>query len=273
MKNWLFSITCKKHLILVTLRPASYLGGKIKLADKNGKKSIFKRWWFWLIVVIVVFAIATSGGDDEVSEEGQANQTDEVEQENTDEQANNDAAPAEDDPANEETEEEEPNDTKEGIEPGTYKVGKEIEAGEYLVLADSMTYVEASSDSTGSLESIIFNLNLYSDAHSYITLKDGEYFKLQGGTAYPVAEAPSIQPEDGVYRNGMYKVGEDLPAGEYKVQLDESASMGMGYIEVSTNSRHDLGSIVTNDNPQADTYITVKDGQYLTLQDMYIDTN
>ncbi|GAA0303229.1 hypothetical protein GGQ92_002997 [Gracilibacillus halotolerans] len=243
------------------------------MADKSEKKSIFKRWWFWLLAIIIVIAIATSGGDDEVVEE------DQVEQENAAEQENNEVTPDEDEEevTENEPEEEEPaeetNDTAAGIEPGTYKVGEELDAGEYLVIADSMTYIESSSDSTGSLESIIFNLNLYSDSHAYITLNDGEYFKLQGGTAYPVTEAPSIQPDDGVYRNGMYKVGEDIPAGEYKVLLDESASMGMGYIEVSTDSRHDLGSIVTNDNPQADTYITVEDGQYLTLQDMYIDTN
>ena len=245
----------------------------MKLAENNEKKSIFKKWWFWLLAVIVIIAIATSGGDDEdVAEEEQA-----TEENNTD-QDNNEVEPAEEDTTEETQEEseepeEEPEETNAGIEPGTYKVGDEIDAGEYLVIADSMTYVESSQDSTGSLESIIFNLNLYSGAHSYVTLNDGEYFKLQGGTAYPVGDAPSIQPDDGIYRDGMYKVGEDIPAGEYKVQLDDNAAMGMGYLEVSTNSRHDLGSIVTNDNPQADTYITVEDGQYLTLQDMYIDTN
>ena len=249
------------------------------MAENNGKKSIFKKWWFWLLVVIVIIALATGGGDeDEVADDDQATEENNTEQAN--EEENNEEEPAEEEKTEEapeeqadEPEEEQEEETAAGIEPGTYKVGEEIDAGEYLVIADSMTYVESSKDSTGSLESIIFNLNLYSGAHSYVTLNDGEYFKLQGGKAYPVAEAPSIQPDDGIYRNGMYKVGEDIPAGEYKVQLDDSAVKGMGYIEVSTNSRHDLGSIVTNDNPQADTYITVKDGQYLTLQDMIIDTN
>ena len=66
----------------------------------------------------------------------------------------------------------------------------------------------------------------------------------------------------------MFKVGKDIPAGEYKVILD--STIGMGYLEVSSNSSHQLSSIVTNENVTADTYITVKDGQYLKLNDVKI---
>ena len=59
----------------------------------------------------------------------------------------------------------------------------------------------------------------------------------------------------------MYKVGKDIPAGEYKVKL----TGGMGYTEVTTSSRHQLDNIVSNDNLQADSYITIKDGQYLKM--------
>ncbi|MFC5466925.1 hypothetical protein [Lederbergia graminis] len=154
------------------------------------------------------------------------------------------------------------------IDQGTYKVGTDIAAGEYLVFAQGMAYIENASDSTGNLDSIIFNDNLMNDAHSYVTLKDGEYFKLTSGYMYPVDKAPSVQPDDGLYKDGMYKVGTDIPAGEYKVKLDNSTDMG--YLEVSTNSRHDLSSIVTNEIVQADMYITVKDGQYIKLQGVSI---
>ena len=87
---------------------------------------------------------------------------------------------------------------------------------------------------------------------------------MTGGEIHPVASAPSVIPKDGLYKDGMYKVGKDILSGEYKVILD--SSIGMGYLEVSSNSSHQLGSIVTNENIQADTYITVKDGQYLKLQ-------
>ncbi len=55
----------------------------------------------------------------------------------------------------------------------------------------------------------------------------------------------------------MYKVGSDIPAGEYKVEAS-----GDGYIEVSNNSTHSLNAIATNDYFQGTKYVTVKDGQY-----------
>lgn len=165
----------------------------------------------------------------------------------------------------EEAKKEEPKKTSR-ITAGTYKVGTDIPPGEYLVLTTgSMCYIEAAKDSTGKLESIIFNDNLMK-GNSYVTLNNGEYFKLQGGEMYPVAEAKSIIPASGLYTDGMYKVGIDIPAGEYKVVLDSA----MGYVEVSANSTHKLEAIITNDNLTADSYITVSQGQYLKISGVKI---
>ena len=62
------------------------------------------------------------------------------------------------------------------------------------------------------------------------------------------------------YADGMYKVGADIPAGEYI--LDPSA---MAYYQVATDSTGTLESIVSNDNFSGTRYITVSDGQSLTL--------
>ena len=223
------------------------------------KKPIYKRWWFILLVILIIIILAIgSMGDDE--------KTDDVVTTDTDTSGNK----KDSNQKNKDKEEAKSKDAK--IKEGMYKVGTDIPAGEYLVIVNSlMGYIEGATDSTGSLDSIIFNDNLLSDSHSYVTLKDGEFFKLQGADMYPIAEAPSIVPKDGIYRDGMYKIGEDLPAGEYKVTLDSES--GLGYLEVSSNSRHILDSIVTNENLKADMYITVKDGQYLKIQDAYIDTN
>ncbi|WP_249872383.1 hypothetical protein [Oceanobacillus saliphilus] len=250
------------------------------MAEK-AKKPFYKKWWVWGIVLLIVI-IGISTGDNEESDTTVAGTSDEQEMETetvVDEQGNtaeevDGSAADETDELEESTEpvvEEETNDGA-TIESGTYIVGEEIPAGEYLVFSNGMAYIESSSDSTGSLESIIFNDNLMGDAHSYVTVKDGEYFKLQGGYMYPVNEAPSVIPEDGVYEDGMYKVGQDIPAGEYKVLLNHNAAAGMGYLEVSSDSSHQLGSIVTNELAQADMYITVSEGQYLKLQDLTIET-
>ena len=59
----------------------------------------------------------------------------------------------------------------------------------------------------------------------------------------------------------MYKVGEDIPAGEYNVE----ATKGLAYIEVASDSRHQIEDIVTNDNFENNKIITLENGQYLTL--------
>lgn len=143
---------------------------------------------------------------------------------------------------------------------GEYKVGDDIEPGEYYVKCDGVNlYVEVSSDSSGDLESIIYNLNTAGGA--YITVEDGEYLEISGGNLYKIDDAPDRGPENGYYKEGMYKVGEDIPAGEYNVE----SSKDLAYIEVATDSRHQIDSIVTNDNFENNKIITVEDGQYLTL--------
>jgi hypothetical protein len=71
--------------------------------------------------------------------------------------------------------------------------------------------------------------------------------------------------------SGMYKVGVDIPAGEYKVLPEENSTLGFGYFEVTKTSRHILDDIVSNDNFEDSRYITLENGQYLKLSEAYID--
>ena len=143
---------------------------------------------------------------------------------------------------------------------GQYKVGKDIPAGEYYVKCNGYNlYVEVASDSSGSLDSIIYNLNTAGGA--YITVEDGEYLEISGGDLYELDKAPDRGPDGGYYKDGMYKVGEDIPAGEYNVE----SSKDVAYIEVASDSRHQIDSIITNDNFENNQFITIEDGQYLTL--------
>lgn len=241
------------------------------------KKPFYKRWWVWLIAIILIIAVFSESEEetDTPETETTAQATAEEDETNGGTEKDKDEEVAKKDVTEEDeeagTEEEEEDDASLEISAGTYKVGDDIDAGEYLVLSDGMAYIEAAEDSTGELESIIFNENLMGEAHAYVTLEDGQYFKLQGGSMYPEDDAPSIVPEDGLYTDGMYKVGEDIPAGEYQVILDDASELGMGYLEVSSDSSHELESIITNDNVEADTYITVEEGQYLTIQDLTIE--
>jgi hypothetical protein len=57
----------------------------------------------------------------------------------------------------------------------------------------------------------------------------------------------------------MYRVGIDIPAGEYKLISDEEYSAYVCVYGSSSVSK----DIVTNDNFENSKYITVKDGEYL----------
>ena len=69
-----------------------------------------------------------------------------------------------------------------------------------------------------------------------------------------------------VYHEGTYKVGSDLPAGEYK--FTQTNSVG-GYVERSSDSSMEISSIISNEattEKGATVYVTVQNGEYLKIQ-------
>lgn len=144
---------------------------------------------------------------------------------------------------------------------GMYKVGSDIPAGEYFLECTGMSaYVEVSSSSSGTLEDIVTNDNFSS--FRFVEVKDGQYLTVTGAKFKPADKATVPAAKDGVYEGGMYRVGKDIPAGEYLVTPESGMS---AYVEVSAAASGLLDDIVTNDNITAQMYITVKDGQYLTV--------
>jgi hypothetical protein len=147
------------------------------------------------------------------------------------------------------------------IKAGQYKVGVDIQPGEYLVVGDSGGgYVEVAKDSKGSIESIVMNDNI--QGRVYVTIEAGQYITIKDAKTYTVDKAPKVAAKDNKLPSGQYKVGVDIQPGEYKV-----ASTSESYIEVSKSSRHKIEDIVTNDNFTGEKYITIADGQYITIKD------
>ena len=139
-----------------------------------------------------------------------------------------------------------------------YKVGADIPAGEYILDPSATAYYQVASDSTGTLESIVSNDNF--SGTRYITVSEGQYLTLTGCTAYPASYVSDGTIKNDNLSGGMYKVGVDIEAGEYKVTPD-----GSGYYEVDSSSAGTLDAIVANENFSSDVYVTVSDGQYLKL--------
>lgn len=154
-----------------------------------------------------------------------------------------------------ETKKAEPVIAQKGIAGGMYKVGTDMQAGEYIIVGSG--YLQISSDSSGSFESIVENDN-YTN-RTIILINNGQYVKFSG-RAYTPAEAPKVDASSGMLPAGKYKVGVDLPAGEYKL-----TPSGSGYYGLSTSASESMDVLVSNDNFDTDIYLTVQDGQYLKL--------
>lgn len=145
-------------------------------------------------------------------------------------------------------------------ESGQYKVGTDMEPGEYVFFANSSRgYFCVSSDANGN--DIISNENF--SYNSIMTVCDGEYLELSRCYAVPISEVTEL-PID---KANMFKIGVHIPAGEYKLISDGA----MGYYCIYSDNRQD--DIESNDNFNGQSYILVSDGQYLELSRCHIEEN
>lgn len=141
---------------------------------------------------------------------------------------------------------------------GMYKVGIDLPAGEYLFIANGSTaaYVCVSADS--NQEKIIENENF--EYSFFVTVSDGQYLQAKR-CDFVIASNYTVNiNDDGSFEDGMYRVGIDIPAGEYRL-----TPSGSGYYSIYGNSIAPF-NIISNDNFDGNTYVTVRDGQYLLIK-------
>lgn len=147
---------------------------------------------------------------------------------------------------------------------GMYAVGTDIEPGEYYIYCtdDIGCYFAVYKDSSGTLDSIIANENI--DSFAFVTVKAGQYLQVKRGNFIESSKAvlPKADP-NGFYVAGMYRVGIDIPAGEYKFVADAG---DMAYVAVYKDGLNTLSSIVTNENFENTYYLSVEEGQYLYIK-------
>lgn len=128
-------------------------GQNLEQPKKKSKK------WIWAVaVLLVIIAIASSGGNNDSEQQTATSGSSNSVATNT--SGENQQKQAE---------------TNQYIKAGMHKVGTDIPAGEYLIIPSGMAYFQVSSDSTGTLDSIISN-----DNHTgtrYVTVEDGQYLE------------------------------------------------------------------------------------------------
>lgn len=153
-----------------------------------------------------------------------------------------------------------------GLESGTYKVGKDVDAGEYVLYGLYSTAGAKVFDSLEQEDSAEYLSGLFLD----LELKDGQYIDIQSGILLPKKTFDLDNPT----QYGIYQVGKDIDAGEYKI-CSISNEYNTSYMNVTGNlGAYEIADNVLGGNVQKSEnlyakqmYITLKNGQYLRLVD------
>lgn len=139
---------------------------------------------------------------------------------------------------------------------GSYRVGTDIPAGEYKInCSGSHGYYCVYPDTTKA--DILDNGNFTSC--TYVTVSDGQLLEVSGATFIEIANA---EPTTTISGEGTFKVGFDLPAGQYEVTTIGS---GTGYYAILADDNATSRDIINNDNFENNSFISLSDGQFLEI--------
>lgn len=148
---------------------------------------------------------------------------------------------------------------------GYYTIGKDIPAGEYYFIATG------ERDEYGQFGSVVFDISYNFEVDggtlvwtfTYYTVPEDVRIHVNNAWFIPAQDAPIPQSEDGLCREGMYKVGRDIPEGKYKVMPD-SGKEGYAAILSSTEGER-LDNTIQSRMSKFKWTVKVSDGQYLDV--------
>lgn len=113
------------------------------------------------------------------------------------------------------------------FEPGVYEIGKDIPLGEYVIVPTKVDtacygisgehYFEVDDIDDENFDDFMTYMD-YSVQEYAVLEFSGEYLYLENCTAYPAGEKRIRDRTTGSLPDGVYKVGEDFPEGEYLVR-------------------------------------------------------
>ena len=159
---------------------------------------------------------------------------------------------------------------------GVYRIGKDIPAGEYYFRAieNGWTLVQVLTDypefdnPAARSNSVLKDGDISNSL--YMTVNEGVYLSVQGAIFYPKEQAPLPKAEGGRYREGMYLVGRDIEAGQYKITVTDKELGGHYYILSNANWDVSNGFVAAREVKRSKT-ISVENGQYLHVSRAYFE--
>lgn len=173
------------------------------------------------------------------------------------------------------------------IDEGFYKVGEDIEAGTYTFsISSNYGYesLEIYNSSYPSEENRLDRIGYFPDLQTEITVNEGEFLLVRNAfmdESYDpfehserprndeVLERLQLDPEKEIYWEGIYEVGIDLPAGEYRLYVvnEERGATGWGEFGVYDNF-YQRGVSQRGNLFYRFGYATVEDGEFFNLNNL-----
>ncbi|MCD7904110.1 MAG: hypothetical protein LUG24_00685 [Clostridiales bacterium] len=146
---------------------------------------------------------------------------------------------------------------------GTYLIGEEMQAGEYVLGPNTQEgSFEIVSDLSGEKSSLIAGGSY--NVRVYVTVEEGQYLKFDG-VAVAAEDAEAYIPKDSIYQHtGMYLVGKDIQPKQYLAKLDTEDG-SEGYIEVTRDSKWSEDSVLEQYTVEEDMTISLNEDTYVRV--------
>lgn len=146
-------------------------------------------------------------------------------------------------------------------ESGIYSVGEDISPGEFFVeTTRSAASVKIICRDTEGANNVILQDDI--STHRFVELAYGQYFLVRNGRFISAEDTPNLISGN-IVGEGMYRVGIDFPAGEYRIRATHSTVKG--YIKVATCKNGRPENIVEQSSFEGERWITLENGQYITV--------
>ncbi len=146
--------------------------------------------------------------------------------------------------------------------PGTYKIGRDIQKGEYIIKKTSGAYGGLSFKKSVNpyVQNVASDFKMV-DVSVYYTLSKDGYVHITGCELYDAASHDMASIGCDGSTPAMYKVGKDIKAGTYTITPDGS---GKSYYAVYKNSTDASGSArIAETRITKATNVAVSDGEYI----------
>lgn len=154
-----------------------------------------------------------------------------------------------------------------------YTVGTDIDAGTYWLTGSdtnlSYFYILQPTENKSTSYNVVHSNNYF--GHNLMNFEDGDVVVfVNQGTMFPIEKL--TEKFTTPYKSGVYRVGTDIPAGNYRVNIGEADSYSAYYIMSDLNYNSDSyedSDYFTMQNPGTKAAeITLEDGQYIELYNM-----